>query len=239
MARGVRRVGVVSMVGALLLVGCNRSERGTPILAEDLPSPYVYDDDLPESLSADGTTITVGDPGAPITVRVYEDPRCPVVEEFEGSDGAEVLRSRTRERRVKTEYTLASFRDDSLGGDGSKRAVNALRAALDANLFTEYHEVIIRHRPEAEASGGYTTKYLLELADQVPGLRSTKFDAAVAAMSHHDFVVRSQTAYDAANGDEPYGPGTPTVVVDGKQLSGELHDAIFDWDDFDRVLTRW
>ncbi|MEW1547054.1 DsbA family protein [Streptomyces tsukubensis] len=237
MVRYARRTGVVVVTGALLLVGCGRADRAAPARAEELPPPYVFDDDLPESLGADGTTITVGDSGAPVTVRVYEDPRCPVVEEFEQGDGAEVLRSRTRERRVKTEYTLASSRDDSLGGDGSKRAVNALRAALDANLFTEYHEVLFRHRAQAEASGGYTTKYLLELAGQVPGLRSEKFDAAVVAMSHRDFVVRSQAAYEAADADEPRGPGTPTVVVNGQQLEGKRHDAIFDWDQFDRILA--
>ncbi|MEU3601589.1 thioredoxin domain-containing protein [Streptomyces sp. NPDC006798] len=226
------------MTGALLPAGCGRTDRAAPARAQELPPPYVFDDQLPESLGADGTTITVGDSSAPVTVRVYEDPRCPVVEEFELSDGAEVPRSRTRERRVRTEYTLASFRDDSLGGDGSKRAVNALRAAPDAKLFTEYHEVIFRHRAEAEASGGYTTEFLLELAGQVPGLRSGKFDAAVATMSHRDFVVRSQAAYDAANGDDPRGPGTPTVVVNGKHLSGELYDAIYDWDRLDRILTR-
>ncbi|MFJ8228895.1 DsbA family protein [Streptomyces sp. NPDC094448] len=226
------------MTGALLLVGCVRADRVEPVRAEDLPPAYVFDDELPESLGADGTTITVGDPGAGVAVQVYVDPRCPVVERFELSDGAEVLRSRTRERRVKTEYTLASFRDDRLGGDGSKRAVNALRAALDAKLFTEYHEVVFRHRAQAESSGGYTTEYLLELADQVPGLRSEKFDAAVTGMSHRDFVVRSQAAYESAYRDEPGGPGTPTVAVNGKQVSGERFDAIFDWDLLDPILTR-
>ncbi|WP_420716615.1 thioredoxin domain-containing protein [Streptomyces sp. H27-H1] len=83
-------------------------------------------------------TIVVGDPAAATTVQLYEDPRCPVVEEFEAT-GAPALREMTLRRKTKTEYTLASFRDDRVGGDGSKRAVDALRAALDAGKFTEYH----------------------------------------------------------------------------------------------------
>ncbi|MGW7465361.1 DsbA family protein [Streptomyces xantholiticus] len=126
----------------------------------------------------------MGDPAAQTTVRVYEDPLCPVVAEFELTGGASVLRDRTVGRQVKTEYTFASFRDERVGGDGSKRAVNALRAALDAGKFAEYHAVLFQHQPEAEVSGGYTTDYLLKLAGDVKGLRSKEFDHAVTTMKY-------------------------------------------------------
>jgi protein-disulfide isomerase len=144
----------------------------------------------------------------------------------------------TLSREVKTEYTLASFRDDRLGGDGSKRAVNALRAALDAGKFTEYHAVLIQHQTEAELAGGYTTGYLLELADQVPGLRSKTFDSAVTKMKYRTFVTRSQKVYEKANGsaDDPLGPGTPTVVINGKRIPEEEAGVIFEKEWFEDLL---
>ncbi|WP_326586726.1 thioredoxin domain-containing protein [Streptomyces sp. NBC_01294] len=180
--------------------------------------------------------VVVGDPAAATTVRLYEDPRCPVVEEFEAT-GAPALREMTLRREAKTEYTLASFRDDRVGGDGSKRAVNALRAALDAGKFTEYHAVLFENMAENELAGGYTTASLLELADQVEGLRSDTFDSAVATMKHKDFVTASEKTYEAAGGDDPRGPGTPTVAINGTQIKGGLYDWLFEKETFHLLLN--
>ncbi|MER6746566.1 DsbA family protein [Streptomyces fungicidicus] len=224
-------------VGALglTLTGC--SERAPASAQENEAPPYADTKQLPEQLAADGTTIVVGDPGAPTKVRVYEDPRCPVVEEFENLGGASVLREMTVDRETRTEYTLASFRDDSLGGDGSKRAVNALRAALEAGKFVEYHEVLWQNQIKVESSGGFTTSTLLELADEVSGLRSDSFDQAVKTMKHENFVKASQEAYDSANGDEPLGPGTPTVVINDKQVPEEILGLLFEKDLFEELLA--
>lgn len=72
---------------------------------------------------------------------------------------------------IKAQYTFASFKDDRLGGDGSKRAVNALRAALGKRKFVEYHAGLFGNQAAVESSGGCTTERLLKLAGKVPGLR--------------------------------------------------------------------
>jgi hypothetical protein len=122
--QGARQATALIAVG-LMLTGC----AGEDPQGEAAATPYAGIEELPERLGEDGTTITVGDAAAPMTIRVYEDPRCPVVDEFETTGGTSVLRDMTVGRRVKTEYTFASFRDDRQGGDGSKRAVNALRTS--------------------------------------------------------------------------------------------------------------
>ncbi|WP_405896202.1 DsbA family protein [Streptomyces sp. NBC_00727] len=114
---------------------------------------YQSPEDLPERRDADGTTIAVGDPEARSTVQVYEDPRCPVVEEFEQT-GATALQGLLLEGKVKAKYTFASFKDDRLGGDGSKRVVNALRAALEKGMFVEYHAVLFATRSLSRAAAG-------------------------------------------------------------------------------------
>ncbi|QES57294.1 hypothetical protein DEJ51_26505 [Streptomyces venezuelae] len=214
--------------GALAVVttGCGQGSYGTSSTGAAGPATYAGITDLPEALAADGTTITVGDPRAKTVVRLYEDPRCPVVADFE-STGARAIRAQTFKRQVRTEYTFASFKDERLGGDGSKRAVNALRAALDGQKFAEYHAVLIDNQTAVEESGGFTTERLLALAEQVPGLRGEAFDTAVSTMRYQGFVTASQAAYEHT-GDDPVGPGTPSFAIDSKLVSEELRGLFFE-----------
>ncbi|MFJ6088108.1 DsbA family protein [Streptomyces sp. NPDC092369] len=165
----------------------------------------------------------MGDPDAKVTVRLYEDPRCPFCEEFETTGGSSELREAMLVHRARAEYTLASFLDDRVGGGGSKRAVNALRAAMEKGKFVEYHEVLYAHQPE-ESVDGYTDAYLLELAGEVDGLRGPEFDAAVKSMKYRSFVTASERAYERAGGaEEPEGPGTPTAEINGKRIPLEYN----------------
>ncbi|WP_328946483.1 DsbA family protein [Streptomyces sp. NBC_00250] len=235
--RTARAVIAVSVVG-VVLAGCSTSRTGSADAGDAGPESqaasarYTSSAELLERLSADGTTVVVGNPEARSVVHLLEDPRCPVVEEFERT-GAKAVRKLVLSREIRVEYTFASFKDDRLGGDGSKRAVNALRAALDRGKFVEYHAVLFRNQVVVEGSGGFTTERLLKLADQVPGLRSAAFDAAVRTMKYKAFVTASEKAYENT-GDDPNGPGTPSLVVNGHQLEGGLFAAAFR----EELLTR-
>ncbi|MGV9289483.1 DsbA family protein [Streptomyces sp. NPDC003719] len=230
MVRGGRWV-VLCAATVLVLSGCGRTG------AEARPD-FAAAQELPERLAEDGVTILVGDPDATTRVRLYEDPRCPVCEEFETTGGAPELREAMLARRVRTEYTLASFLDDRVGGTGSKKAVNALRAALEEGKFVEYHEVLYANQPE-ESVDGYTDAFLLELAGRVKGLRGPAFDAAVRTMKYRSFVTASQKAYERAGGAaEPGGPGTPTAVIDGKRIPLEYSGVLYDGDTFAGLLLE-
>ncbi|WP_245873265.1 DsbA family protein [Streptomyces phaeoluteigriseus] len=195
-------------------------------------------EELPEKLSTNGTTITVGDPDAPVTVHLYEDPRCPYCEEFETTGGGPQLREAMLDRWARVEYTLASFLDDRVGGTGPKKAVNALRAALEEGKFVEYHEVLYANQPD-ESVDGYTDAYLLELAGQVEGLRGSEFDAAVRSMKYRSFVTSSQKAYEKAGGtQEPEGPGTPTAVINSKRIPSEYNALLQESDAFAELLQE-
>ncbi|MFD9415998.1 DsbA family protein [Streptomyces goshikiensis] len=236
--RYVRGAAALLVCGALAVAaaGCGTSPASeSPQSPAPAPAPYAGVSELPEALGPDGTTIEVGDPQAKMVVHVYEDPRCPVVADFEAT-GARAIRAQTVGRQVRTEYTLASFKDVRLGGDGSRRAVNALRAALDAQRFTEYHAVLVESQEEVEASGGYTTERLLNLAARVPGLRSETFDAAVSTMKYGDFVIISQAAYQQT-GDDPIGPGTPSVTIDAKMVTEKIYGSLFEEDLTAALLT--
>ncbi|MEU6003038.1 hypothetical protein ABZ837_35160 [Streptomyces sp. NPDC047197] len=43
--------------------------------------------------------------------------------------------------------------------------------------------------------------------------------------------------FEAAGGDDPRGPGTPTVAINGTQVKGDLYGSLFDKYMFDLLLT--
>lgn len=231
-------VGAATVLAAAV-AGCGQpagQNRPRQPAAEARP-PYVRVEELPEDLGADGTTITVGDPKAPLTVHLYEDPRCPYCRQFETTGGGPALRKATLGRQAKTAYTLASFLDDR-GGSGSKKAVNALRAALEQGKFAEYHQVLYASR-SAQSAEGYTDAVLLALAKQVRGLRGPAFDTAVKTMQYRSFVTASEQAYERAGGrEEPEGPGTPTAVINGKRIPLEYNQVLLDRASFTELLQR-
>ncbi|MFD7475985.1 DsbA family protein [Streptomyces sp. NPDC059837] len=225
------RWAVLCAAAVLMLAGCGQR-------AAQAKPGFESAEKLPEKLGKDGTTILVGDPDAKMTVHLYEDPRCPYCEKFETTGGSSKLRDAMLDRRTRTEYTLASFLDDRAGGNGSKKAVNALRAALEQGKFVEYHEVLYAHQPE-ESTDGYTDAYLLELAGKVEGLRRPEFSAAVKNMKYRSFVTASQKAYERAGGaKDPEGPGTPTAAINGKQIPTEYNGLLYDSDAFAELLQK-
>jgi protein-disulfide isomerase len=232
----------VAMTAALLgvaLAGCGqRYEPEADRTNQAVAVAYSSLGDVPEELAADGIRIVVGDPKAPVVVHLYEDPRCPYCEEFESTGGGPELRQATIRRETRTEYTLASFLDDRVGGAGSKKAVNALRAALEEGKFAEYHQVLYANQPE-EVVDGFTDAYLLELAGRVEGLRGPAFDSAVKTMKYREFVTASQRAYELYGGTaEPEGPGTPTAVIDNVRVPAEYNGLILDAELFSELLEQ-
>jgi protein-disulfide isomerase len=216
--------------------GGDNGEAGTRA-ATQAPD-YVLLEQVPERLDEDGTTITVGDPAARLPLRLYEDPRCPYCKEYETTGGGPVAQARLLSRDIRIDYTLASFLDDRLGGGGSARAVNALRAALEEDKFAEFHQVLYAHQPE-ESVDGFTEERLLQLAGQVDGLRGPEFDEAVRTMKYRDFVAASEKAYEEAGGAEsPQGPGTPTMLT-SDDLRRAPQDALYDPEAMQLLLLSW
>ncbi|MFF3491435.1 DsbA family protein [Streptomyces sp. NPDC002795] len=172
--------------------------------------------------------IVVGDAKAPHTVKVYEDPRCPYCKKFE-QGGAEALTGPVADGDVKVEYVIASFLDENLGGRGSVKGANALRASVEAGKFPVYHSAVFANQPADETTDAYTSDFLLKIANTVDGLRSSAFDGAVKDMKYQDFVNAAMKKF-RADGIE----GTPTVYVDGDKVTPEK--AMYDEDAFEKVL---
>ncbi|MEU9197578.1 DsbA family protein [Streptomyces hundungensis] len=179
----------------------------------------------------EGAEIVVGDPKAPHTVSVYEDPRCPYCKHFE-EGGARAVARLAAEGKVKIRYTIASFLDADPDEGGSKRAVNAMRAAVERRMFPEFHAAVFAGQPEKETDDAFTADDLLRIADKVPGLRGPAFDRAVRENTYQDFVKAAQAAFEDSGVNR-----SPVVLIDGKESSGDGR-AMFDADAFQRVLAE-
>ncbi|MFI6089383.1 DsbA family protein [Streptomyces sp. NPDC051218] len=174
-----------------------------------------------------GGVITVGDPKAAHTVKLYEDARCPICKKFEET-GAQALVEPVAAGKVKVQYTLASFLDKNLGGSGSVNAANALRASVDAGKFPQYHAAVFANQPESETEDAFTPGFLLKIADKVDGLRGAEFDKAVQKGTYEKWVGEAMQAF-TDDGMQ----GTPTVVIDGKKAAS---NSLFDQDAFAKEL---
>ncbi|MEU3722852.1 thioredoxin domain-containing protein [Streptomyces sp. NPDC031705] len=215
-AEHLRRVLVPVALLGLTVTACGDQ---TNAAQRERRHPYAAVDELPEALAPDGTTIVVGDPRR-MPVHLYEDMRCTVCKEVEVTGAGASLLDMTLGREVRTEYTLSSALDGPLGGTGSKKAANALRAALEQGKFAEYRAVLLRNQPQ-ENGDGYTDALLLETASRVEGLRGPAFDSAVKEMKYADFVDASQQAYEAAGS-----PVLPAADINGKRLPDTQSDVL-------------
>ncbi|MER5891290.1 thioredoxin domain-containing protein [Streptomyces sp. NPDC001941] len=184
---------------------------------------------LPARMDKDGVTIVVGEPAAPHTMRILEDPRSPHCAVFATAAGAEVAR-RAAAGELKVEYVIASFLDSNLGGKGSLRAANALRASVEAGNFAAYHAALFASQPK-ETVDGFTTDFLLDVAGKVRGLRSSAFDQAVRSLAYRSWVTKAQKAFRGSGVQ-----GAPTVLVDGEPLAPA--SARDDAKEFVRALER-
>ncbi|MGW2819118.1 DsbA family protein [Streptomyces sp. NPDC001415] len=178
----------------------------------------------------EGAEIVVGDPNAPHTVKVYEDPRCPFCMHYEGG-GAAAVAKLAAEKKVKIRYTIASFLDANFGGDSSKRAVNAMRASVDQGKFAEFHAAVFASQPAKETDDAFTADNLLKIADKVPGLRGPAFDKAVRENTYKDFVKAAEGAFEDSGVNS-----SPVILIDGKKPTGDGR-AIFSEEAFKKVLA--
>ncbi|MFK4065779.1 DsbA family protein [Streptomyces sp. NPDC029674] len=164
--------------------------------------------------SVKGGVVTVGDPKAKHTVKVYEDARCPFCKKFEDG-GAQALVKPVADGKVKVEYTIASFLDKNLGGSGSVNAANALRASVEADRFPQFHAAVFANQAAEETDDAYTPAFLLKIADKVEGLRGAAFDKAVTNGTYKKWVGEAMNAFS-----EDGIQATPTVFIDGEKAEG-------------------
>ena len=178
----------------------------------------------------DGTTVVIGKSTAKKTLKVYEDPRCPICAQFEQTVGPTVKKD-IDDGKFKIQYIGGTFIDgDSLGkgkigtnGEGSKNAMSAMGAALNVSpeAFLEYKTALYSSKwhPEETDDKFKNDSYLIEVANTVPALKNNKtFQDAVKSGKYDAWALAMSKTFDT-NKDGV--TGTPSFVMNGKMLTAD------------------
>lgn len=179
----------------------------------------------------DGTTVVLGKSTAKKTLKLYEDPRCPICASFEQTVGPTLTKDFDA-GKFKIQYIGGTFLDgdsDDKGkiqigsrGEGSKNAMSALGAALNVSpeAFLEYKTALYsaKYHPEETTDKFKSDAYLIKVANTVDALKNnTKFQSAVKDGTYDAWALAmSQTFNTNKDGVD----GTPSLVMDGKKLTG-------------------
>ncbi|MET8946939.1 thioredoxin domain-containing protein [Streptomyces sp. NPDC004542] len=169
-----------------------------------------------------GTTVVIGKTGAKKTLKVYEDPRCPVCAQFEQTVGATVKKD-IDDGKFKIQFIGGTFIDNHDNGQGSKNALSAMGAALNVSpeAFLEYKTALYstKWHPEETTDTFKDDAYLIKVADTVPALKNnTAFQNAVKKGTYDAWAMAMSKTFDT-NKDGVN--GTPSFVMDGKKLTAD------------------
>ncbi len=183
------------------------------------------------SLEATNASVTdgvvVGKASAPVTVDEFEDFQCPICQELESQLGAPLAKM-VADGSVKVRYHMMAFLDASSNGNRySSRAANAGLCASDISptAFQQFHAVLYGKDKSgasvqpAENGNGRTdadfTTYLKQVVPKVTADQLSTFQTCVSTEQHRALV---QAITD--NASKRKVSGTPTVMVNGKVVSG-------------------
>ncbi|AWK08040.1 DsbA family protein [Streptomyces spongiicola] len=196
-------LGLAAVVGVIAAGGGGKDEGSTaggPVVA---PSGAQGEDAL---------ALPAGPDGAPSTLTVWEDFRCPACAQFENVM-RDTIHELTDSGQLRVRYHLATIIDGGMGGSGSLRAANAAACAQDAGKFVEYHDVLFQNQPPETEDAFADNERLIELAGEVPGLATPAFTECVESGRHDAWVAKSDQAFEEKNFR-----GTPTVLLNGESV---------------------
>ncbi|MFD8258747.1 thioredoxin domain-containing protein [Streptomyces griseoluteus] len=196
----------------------------------------------------DGTTVVIGKDTAKKTLKVYEDPRCPICAQFEQTVGP-TLKKDVDAGKYKIQYIGGTFIDgdsDNSGkieigsrGEGSKSAMSAMGAALNVSpeAFLEYKTALYsaKFHPEEATDKFKDDDYLIKVGDSVPALKgNAKFQDAVRKGTYDAWALAMSETF---NTNKDGVNGTPSFVMDGKKLTADAQgNAPMTVADFDKAI---
>ncbi|QDQ11030.1 thioredoxin domain-containing protein [Streptomyces spectabilis] len=188
----------------------------------------------------EGTTVVIGKASAKKTLKVYEDPRCPICATFEQSVGPTVEKD-IKDGKYKVQFVGATFLDRNFPGEGSRNAMSALGAALNVSpdAFLAYKKALYSadNHPAEDQDKFKDDAYLLKVANEVPELKkSAAFKKAVNDGTYDRWALAMSDAFSDNKDDVE---GTPAFVMNGKQLKGaDGRNAPMTPEDFNKAVDK-
>ncbi|MBV7694909.1 DsbA family protein [Streptomyces sp. TRM70350] len=175
-----------------------------------------------------GTTVLIGDSKSDNVVHLYEDPRCPACASFEQTIG-EAVNKGMEDGDYKLSFTLGTFLDGNLGGEGSKNALSALGAALNVSpeAFLDYKAALYsaEYHPQESTDEFAKDSYLIKVANTVDALKNNKkFQDAVEKGTYDAWAMKMSDSFDNTKDVK----STPTIKINDKVI--ENPSTVAEWE---------
>jgi protein-disulfide isomerase len=215
----------VVLVVALVVVFAVQSNRASTSPTAAVPA-HTIDNGLviPVGAASGSSTGAAGASGSgstPVVINLYEDLQCPICKAFEAQTGA-TMAQLVAQGKVVLHYHEMAFLDSSANQNLSTRALNAAAVVTDTagdQAFQKFHDLVYAHQTP-ETGPGLTDAQLVSYAKQA-GASGAAVTKAIDDLTYSDWTkkVTEQASKDGVT-------GTPTVIIDGKQLpSDQLNPA--------------
>lgn len=163
--------------------------------------------------TADPGAIVYGKSDAKVTVEVDEDVRCPFCKQAESFFGA-LNKEYADAGKIQVHYRLVDLIDRNGGGQGSLVGGATLACAADVGQaqFIAFHDLIYKNQPPETTDTFGSVDYMLNLASQVPNLRSATFDECARSGKYAQWIKDNYTWLSKKLGGSV---GTPDIYIDG------------------------
>lgn len=167
---------------------------------------------------------TIGKAGAPVTVREFIDPQCPVCKAASETTVPAIIEGPVADGTAKLIIEPLFF----LGSDSSTGAL-AIAAAANQNRGVTFSELLLANQGK-ENSGWITDALLTQIASAVPGLEVATWDTDRKGTQVGDalFATSDRATANGVNATPTFvitGPGGKKVIT-GASEPKEVIDAI-------------
>lgn len=156
----------------------------------------------------------MGDPNAPVTIEVYEDFQCIHCKNFSEQTEPQIV-----DTYVSTGDVYYIFRHFPILGrpprNESQQAANASMCAAEQDQFWHYHDTIFANWNEVN-NGAFSQNRLVAFAEAI-GLNMSEFNPCF-----DQYRYRDEVDSDLASGTASGVSGTPSVLVNGRQIAPGL-----------------
>ncbi len=160
---------------------------------------------------ASGTAM--GEEGAPVLVEVWEDFQCPACRNYSADIEPLIAENYVVPGHVRYVFRHFPFLDERVASSNeSQQSANASMCAAEQERFWDYHDMLFANWKD-ENRGAFSDKRLVAFAEAL-GLEMDSFNSCF-----QDNKYRNEIAKDKADGQELGVTGTPSVFVNGQQLS--------------------
>jgi protein-disulfide isomerase len=215
--RNLITVGIVVIVIALIAVGSwgIKAASDQNKVETRLTTPKGVTDDFGivyDQEAATGTAPVAGAP-EPVKVAIYEDFLCPGCGALEQTAGP-FLTEKVASGEIAIEYRPYSFLLQQSTNEYSQRAWNAAVCVYDrggAKAFKEFHDILFANQPQEGGPGPENE----ELADFAGQAGVTGIESCLQKRTFSRWIDDARK-----NGQDDGVSGTPTIRIDGKDVSG-------------------